>query len=172
MDFYLWKTVVLICGIAAGCLFVYLGAKLYERGVLEKGSVDVEGHGVKLKFKDYGPGVVFATIGGLLVIFCVTQSFSDVTSSSTTAKRTFSEPEHVSQTAAQNLASRLTVSAQPHQPPRVERNVPARRIPDRDSSIQADQGGDRSRDVTTIETQTITTHTRHARHYRRPHGQG
>jgi xanthine/uracil/vitamin C permease (AzgA family) len=73
------KLLILLGGIAAGCFLLYLGYRLYDKGVLEKGRIGASGYGVKLSIRDYGPGVVFAFLGVVLITFCIMRTFSTTT---------------------------------------------------------------------------------------------
>lgn len=79
------KGIILGMGLLAGALCLYLGYRLYERGVIEKGQLDAAGHGVKITLKDYGPGVVFALFGAAIIVFCVTRTLTSDTTTTTYA---------------------------------------------------------------------------------------
>jgi hypothetical protein len=83
------KTIILIFGIIAGCVFAVCGVWLHKNAMDKSanGEFSGEGGGFKIKLTNYGPGVVIALFGALLVVFCITRTFSqtsNVTESNTT----------------------------------------------------------------------------------------
>jgi hypothetical protein len=77
------KGIILGLGVLVGAFCLFLGYRLYDRGVLEKGKAEAQGAGVTVKLSDYGPGVVFALFGAGIIIFCVTRTLSSDTKTTT-----------------------------------------------------------------------------------------
>ena len=75
-----YKAITSLFGMVVGAMCLWLGYRLYDKGVIEKGQLGASGHGVKLQVKDYGPGVAFAAFGAIIVVFCVTRTFTVTTS--------------------------------------------------------------------------------------------
>lgn len=73
------KGAILLLAVAGGIFCIYLGFRLYVLGVLEKGSGSASGGGMEVTWKDYGPGVVFAVFGALLIVFAVTRDLTSYT---------------------------------------------------------------------------------------------
>lgn len=71
------KGIILALGVIAGLGCCWIGYRLYFHGVIEKGRMSVTAPGtVKITFTDYGPGVAFAALGAVIIIFCITRTLS------------------------------------------------------------------------------------------------
>lgn len=68
-----YKGIVLIIGSLAGIACIYMGYRLFLKGVVEKGSLHATGGGFAVTWRDYGPGVAFALFGALILGICVTR---------------------------------------------------------------------------------------------------
>ena len=77
------KGIILGFCVVAGMLSLWLGYRLYLKGVIEKGRVDASGHGVSITLKDYGPGVVFALFGAAIIVFAISRPLTSNSSKTT-----------------------------------------------------------------------------------------
>lgn len=77
------KGMILAAAMLVGGLCIFLGYRLYVKGVLEKGHLDARGGGWGVVLKDYGPGVVFALFGAAIVVFAVTRDLSSTATKTT-----------------------------------------------------------------------------------------
>jgi hypothetical protein len=77
------KGIILGLTVVAGMACIWLGYRLYDRGVLEKGRISGSGAGVKISVSDYGPGVAFALFGAALILFAATRTMTQSTTTKT-----------------------------------------------------------------------------------------
>lgn len=75
MEIFYIKAVINIIGMLIGTFFVYLGYQLYLKNVVEKGHVEAQFENWKVALKGYGPGVLFAICGAVLVVVSVNRGF-------------------------------------------------------------------------------------------------
>jgi hypothetical protein len=79
------KGITSVIGMLVGAFCMWLGYKLYDKGVLEKGRIAASGQGFKVDLKDYGPGVAFAAFGAIIIAICATRSLTHTTTTTYTS---------------------------------------------------------------------------------------
>ena len=94
------KGVVLVLAVLAGAACMWMGYRLFMKGVVEPADGSFKGAGWEVKLAKVGPGVFFALFGAAVIGFAVTRNLSSTTPTTTPTTATAAGPKQVVSEAA------------------------------------------------------------------------